>query len=414
MKKLLICSIIFIMFAAGCNKDIEIPIPVAGESILEGAFPLSADSKTLMEGIYAVSSESGNFGDTIVVKWNRKSLLFACFNGNYFVMNAGTRDSKILLEGYWRYAYGNATGLCRMTIADNEGGGDIINNIAPKQILIRGLFGNGEIEPEQSLVLTYLSPFSDKVKAKKFNVLAHRGGGRTSDKLPVSENSLAIIDFTEQLGSTGIEIDVRITRDKVAFLYHDAGINIRLTKKGPLAGDINAYSWNELSGYVRLIHGEKIPTLEEALAFTIDSTGLDFVYLDMKENKEAMDVVIPIQQKMIKYAVDKGRDITIVIGIPSEKVLKDLMQYADYQNVPSLCELTVEDVKKVNSLVWAPRWTMGTQNNLVKQIHDEGRTAICWTIDNPNWIKDFIGNGQFDGLLTNYPTVVTYYHYIQR
>jgi glycerophosphoryl diester phosphodiesterase len=209
-------------------------------------------------------------------------------------------------------------------------------------------------------------------------------------------------------------VDVRLTRDKVAFIYHDSDINIRLTKKGPLSGEIKAYSWQELDSYVRLIHGEKIPTLEAVLTFVVDSTKLNFVYLDMKEDKEAMAVVIPIQQKILQRAHDKGREVTIVVGIPSTDVLNDLMTYPDYQTIPSLCELTVDDVRTANSIVWAPRWTMGTQNDLVNQMHTEGKTVICWTIDNPAWIKDFLNNGLFDGLLTNFPSVVTYYHYIQK
>ena len=415
MKNLIPYIIAFFILAVSCNRDYDVPIPSIGEnSILKGTNPLNNASKPLMEGIYATSATSGRFGDTIVVKWNRTSLSFACYNGIYFVMNAGYLDSKISLEGYWRDAYSDGTGLCTMTIAEAEGGNEIVNEISPQKIIIRGEFGNGEGLPDQSLTLTYLRSFSDKVKNTKFNILAHRGGGRTSDKLPVSENSIEMLNFTEKLGSTGIEVDVRITRDKVAFIYHDSDINIRLTKKGPLSGEIKAYSWQELSSYVRLIHGEKIPTLEAALTFVVDSTNLNAVYLDMKEDKEAMAVVIPIQQKMLQRARDKGRNVSIVVGIPSTNVLNDLMNYPDYQTIPSLCELTVDDVRTVNSIVWAPRWTMGTQNELVKQMHAEGRLAICWTIDNPAWIKDYLSNGQFDGLLTNFPSVVAYYHYIQK
>jgi glycerophosphoryl diester phosphodiesterase len=93
--------------------------------------------------------------------------------------------------------------------------------------------------------------------------------------------------------------------------------------------------------------------------------------------------------------------------------MEDLMTFPGYQDIPSLCELTVEDVRTLNSKVWGPRWTLGTQNELVQQMHDEGRVAVCWTIDNPAWIKDYIVNGLFDGLLTNFPFVVAYYHYIQ-
>jgi len=101
------------------------------------------------------------------------------------------------------------------------------------------------------------------------------------------------------------------------------------------------------------------------------------------------------------------------MGIPSQDIMDALMAYPGYRDVPSLNEMTVDDVRTVNSLVWAPRWTLGTQNDLVQQMHDEGRLAVCWTIDNPGWIQNYITEGLFDGLLTNYPYVVAYYHYIQ-
>ncbi len=223
-----------------------------------------------------------------------------------------------------------------------------------------------------------------------------------------------MIGFTEKLGSTGIEVDVRLTSDGVAFLYHDPDINTRLTKKGPLAGPINAYTWAELSAFVRLIHGEKIPTLEDALNFVVDHTWLNFVYLDMKASKEAMAVVIPIQQRILQRAKAKNRDLMVVVGIPSTDVLNDLMSYPGYTGIPSLCELGVDETRKVNSVVWSPRWTLGTQNSLVQQMQDEGRLAICWTVDSPAWIENYLNNGLFNGLLTNFPYVVAYYHYIQQ
>jgi glycerophosphoryl diester phosphodiesterase len=222
-----------------------------------------------------------------------------------------------------------------------------------------------------------------------------------------------MINYTEKFGSTGIEVDVRLSVDGIPFIYHDPDINIRLTKKGPLAGPIENYTWAQLSTFVRLIHGEKIPTLEDALTFVVDSTLLRFVYLDMKGNPGTMEKVIPIQKRILERAKNVGRDLIVVVGIPSSTVLNDLMNYPDYQTIPSLCELTVDDVHQVNSMVWAPRWTLGTQNDLVQQMHNEGRLAVCWTIDPISWIQDYIENGLFDGLLTNFPYVVAYYHYIQ-
>lgn len=411
--KVVLLFVMALAFSA-CNKDTFVPIPTLGpNSLMNETYPLKPSSKTLMEGVYTVTSGADFFGDQVILKWNRTSLSIACSNGKYFVMQVGQLDSVVMLQGYWRNGYNDGTGLASFYIAREEGGTMIVTGNLNQQIIIRGAYGIQSGLPDKSLTLEFLRSFSEKVLSSNFYILAHRSGGRTSDRLPVSENTIEMINYTEKFGSTGIEVDVRLSKDNVAFIYHDPDINIRLTEKCPLAGPIENYTWGQLSTFVRLIHGEKIPTLEEALTFTVDSTLLRFVYLDMKANKDAMAVVIPIQKRMLQRAMEKGRDLKIVVGIPSTDVLNDLMTYPDYQNIPSLCELSIDDVHMANSVVWAPRWTLGTQNNLVQQMHNEGRLAVSWTIDGISWIQDFINNGNFDGLLTNFPYVVAYYHYIQ-
>jgi len=413
IKIVILATLFFVLY--GCNKENTVPIPESGPfSILKDTYPLQASSKLRMEGVYQVTSGAGFFGDYVILKWNRKGLSIAAGNGKYFVMNAGRLDSVVFLQGYWRNGYNDETGLASMVISKEEGGTSIITGNENQVITMRGAYGLQNNLPDEILTLTYIRPFSEKVMNSNYYILAHRSGGRNSDRLPVSENSIEMINFTEKLGSTGIEVDVHISSDGIPFLYHDADINTRLTEKGPLAGPVGNYTWAMLSTFVRLIHGEKIPTLEDALIFTIDSTDLRFVYLDMKENNNAMAKVIPIQQQMLQRALEKGRDIIIVVGIPSTAVLDDFMTYPDYQSIPSLCELTVEDVRTVNSMVWAPRWTLGTQNSLVQEMHNEGRLAVCWTIDEVPWIQEYVNNGLFDGLLTNFPYVVAYYHYIQQ
>ena len=398
----------------GCNKDTTVPIPSAGpNSIMKETYPLNAASKFLMEGVYQVTSGSDFFGENVVVKWNRTSLSIANSNGKHFILDVGHIDSVIFLQGYWRNGYTDGTGLTTLYISREEGGTTIMTGNGNQKIILRGAYGVQNSLPDQSLVLEYLRPFSDKVKSSDFYILAHRAGGRTSDRLPVSENSIAMINYTEKLGSTGIEVDVRLSKDGIPYLYHDGDLNTRLTMKGPLAGPSENYTWATLSTFVRLIHGETIPTLEEALNFTIDSTLLRFVYLDMKGDAGTMAKVVPIQKQALERARQKGRIIKIVVGIPSTDVLNDLMSYPDYTTIPSLCELTIDDVYKVNSMVWGPRWTLGTQNDQVQQIHNSEKLAVCWTIDQPSWIKDYLNNGIFDGLLTNFPYVVAYYHYIQ-
>ena len=402
------------MLLYSCDKISDVPIPSLGpNSIMNETRPLSPASKSLMEGVYQVTSGGDFFGDNVIVKWNRIGLSVACSNGKYFVLQVGYLDSVIFLQGYWRNGYSDGTGLSSLYISSEEGGTTIMTGNGNQTIVMRGAYGTQDGLPNQSLVLAFLRPFSAKVKNDNFYILAHRGGGRTSDLLPVSENTIEMIAFTERLGSTGIEVDVRLSSDNVAFIYHDPDINIRLTQKGPLAGPIENYTWATLQAFVRLIHGEQIPTLENALNFVVDSTQLRFVYLDMKGVVGTMAQVIPIQKRILDRAKEKGRDLMVVVGIPSTDVLDNLMTFPNYTEIPSLCELSVDDVRMVNSTVWAPRWTLGTQNDLVQQMHDEDRLVVCWTIDQAQWIRDFLNDGNFDGLLTNYPYVVAYYHYIQ-
>jgi glycerophosphoryl diester phosphodiesterase len=402
-----------LFFLNSCNKDAVVPIPSSGSNpIINETKPLPKDSKLLMEGVYQVTSGSEKFGDYIVAKWNRSGVLFTCKNGLHFIMQAGHLDSVVFIQGYWRDGYSDATGLCNMYVSASQGGTTIVTGNGNQKIIIKGEYGNNQDLPDKQLILEYLRPFSDKVKNQNFYILGHRAGGRNSDRLPVSENSIAMVRFTAQLGTTGVEVDPRLSSDGVPFIYHDADINTRITQKGPLSGDVSAYTWFQLSHFVTLIHGERIPSVEELLTYVVDSTDMRFVYLDMK-SAEAVPLVIPIQLKALQRAKEKGRDVLIVMGIPTTDVLDAILAYPDYQNVPTLCELTVEDAQQVNARVWAPRWTLGTQNDLVQQMHDQGRIAVCWTLDNPNWIQNFINTGKFDGILTNFPYVVAYYHYIQ-
>ncbi len=211
LRILLLAGLLLLLYS--CNKEDVVIIPALGpNSLLKDTYPLDSARKQVMNGVYRVVSSTSMFGDYVVVKWNRTSLSFACNNGKHFIMEAGHLDSVVFLEGYWRDGYSDGTGLCSMHITKPEGGTTLVTGQGAQQIVIRGAFGNGNSLPDQALSLEYVRPFPEKLNAKKFLILAHRAGGRTSDLLPVSENSIEMIDFTEKLGSTGIEIDVRLSR----------------------------------------------------------------------------------------------------------------------------------------------------------------------------------------------------------
>lgn len=130
-----------------------------------------------------------------------------------------------------------------------------------------------------------------------------------------------------------------------------------------------------------------------------------------------VDVVpasIALLTEINERAILMDRDLKIYLGIPADDIFEKFLQQPDYQNVPSLCELSIDQVREANSLIWAPRWTQGIQSANVQQMQSEGRKVFTWTLDDENYIEQFINEGQFDGILTNYPTIVSYYYYIKQ
>ena len=98
-------------------------------------------------------------------------------------------------------------------------------------------------------------------------VIGHRGA-----KAYAPENTLASIHTAADLGVEWVEVDVKLTRDGVAVLFHDEELE-RCTGAPGLVADIDFQDLRELdagSWFGESFTGEKIPTLEEALDVILD------------------------------------------------------------------------------------------------------------------------------------------------
>jgi glycerophosphoryl diester phosphodiesterase len=369
-----------------------------------------------MEGVYQISQGNEFFKDKAVLKWNDPDLLsiFCEKDGAYMVLRGGVSGSSLLFEGTWRYSYGTETGLARLTISPENGGTELLgDSTANFTVEFDGNFGEGNDQPNKTLRINFTRKFSPAVLDRDFKIVAHRGGGRNSDYLGVSENTTAMIALAEQRGSNGIEIDVKLSKDGIPFIYHDSDINLRLVEKSVIWGEIEDFTFPQLKTLITLKNGEKIESLDEMLEHVLNNTNLNFVWLDMKSEKNDMSNVIPIQQDYLQRAALMGRDLRILIGLPTQDKVDQFLAVPDYQDLNNLCELSTDIVRQTDAEVWGPRWTLGLQTAEVDAMHSEGREVITWTLDDPNWIRSFISEGNFDGILTNYPTAVAYSFYVQ-
>ena len=96
-----------------------------------------------------------------------------------------------------------------------------------------------------------------------------------------------------------------------------------------------------------------------------------------------------------------------------EDAMNEFLALPDFAVAPNLCELTLEDVDKTKAEIWAPRFTLGTQNEAVEKVHAAGRQAFVWTLDVPDLVQQYLREGQFDAILSNYPSMIAYYYYVQ-
>jgi len=404
----------FITISCDVIVDWEEPEFLDG-SILTETNPIDENTKNKLEGIYKITKGTEHFGVEVVFKFYNNTLsVFGSKSGTYLQLEVGHKDSEILFEGSWRHFLSADGGLVRLFITKDDGGEKLLDSSTSfSTIKLSGSYGNDETPLSSELSFEFVRSISDDVSSKEFYILAHRGGGRNSDFLGASENSLEIISLSEKLGANGIEIDVKISEDNIPFLYHDKTINLRLARESLIWGPVEDFTFSQIRLFVRLKNGERIPSLQEALEFVLYKTNLKFVWLDMKSEKNAMAEVIEIQQNILQKAERLGRELEVMIGLPSDDKANNFMKFPSFENVASLCELSKDITRNSNSQVWAPRWTLGTQLESVTEMQNEGRRVFTWTLDQTQFISEFIKEGKFDGILTNYPTIVSYYHYAQ-
>ena len=369
MKKIEYIIFIALIFFS-CKKEYTSPVPnITGWNLYNSpsARPLNNATKVAMEGVYKLSQGAEIFGDFVALKWSYvidktdTTYHLSGFFGKdiaYFICEGKKLNGTILLNGYWRKMVSIATGTMRLSIQANDGATMLLganpsfNNAV---INMTGVFGYNETEPDLPIVFSYVRKLNNK---NNFKIMAHRSGGRTSDLLPVSENSIGMIRKTAEFGSTGIEIDIRLTKDGVPILYHDNTLNTRVVQKSGLLGPIENYNFDQLSTFIRLIDGEKIPTLRAALRTVIFETPLNFVWLDTKYIG-SITAVRDIQKEYLQIAAAAGRKIEIVIGLPTEDAYNQFIKLPDHTNIPSLSEQTPEIVAAIDAKVWAPRFTLG-------------------------------------------------------
>ncbi len=390
----------------GCKKnEITIP-PINPDENLANTQAISSAVMKKMEGIYALSSGSNSLGEQFVCKVSRyKVSFFSNKEGIFMILKYGLKssDGSIQFSGFWRYSEKKDQGNIQFSISAGNGASDLLNGII-NQLKITGVNSGNDMQ------LTYQRHFSATAINKGFMIMAHHGVQTTSDP-PYAENSLLGVLNDEDYGVTGMEFDVRMTKDHVPICVHDATIDTRLTLKGPLSGNWDQYSFNLISSYITLIDGQKVPSVEQVLNKFIDSTNLTYMWLDIKGNTDIFKYLEPVIRRAYARAAAQNRKVVLFAGLPSADVIDELHKQPSYADLPTLCEQSVDLAIENGSMFYGPRFTEGLVLDAVKKAHSNGIKVISWTLNDKALIKNYLQNGQFDGFISDYPAYVVYDFY---
>jgi glycerophosphoryl diester phosphodiesterase len=402
-KYLILLSVFF-----SCSKNQITVQPVVD---LENVNFISNTSMKKMEGIYTLGSGSSALGTQFVCKVSKYRVSFFSNTGGVFMIlkyGLDKTDSSLKFSGFWRFSQVPTQGLINFTLPK----ADALNFLQTGNPSALTLPGN-VFDPSNNsspISFTYSRDFSPTVKSTPFEIYSHHGVQTTSNP-PFAQNSLLGVTNDEDYGVDGLEFDIQLTLDTIPIMMHDGNIDIRLTQKSPISGDYNQYRFSFLEDYIRLVDGQKIPSLAECLQSFIDSTTMTYFWLDIKGDAGIFQALQPIILSAQAHAKQVGRNIVVYADMPSTTVIQEFQSYPPYRadtSLKTMCELTYQDVIDNGCTRWGPRYSRGLMLSDVATAHAAGIKVISWTLNDAGLIANYIKNGQFDGFISDYPCYVVY------
>lgn len=220
-------------------------------------------------------------------------------------------------------------------------------------------------------------------------IIAHRGASveRPENTLPAFRRALA-------LEVDGIELDVRVTRDGVPVVYHDATLRRMTGRPGRLA----ALTWAELSP-LRVRGAEPIPRLVDVLRLT---RGLAVVQIEMKSGPVAPIIGSIRAARAAEWAILASFDVRLVAAARDLAPTIPRMLISEGREAPAtlLRRLTgcgaaglSVNHRAVRSAAW------------VGHFRQRGCAVWAWTVNDPATARRLAGWG-VDALLGDDPALL--------
>jgi glycerophosphoryl diester phosphodiesterase len=229
-------------------------------------------------------------------------------------------------------------------------------------------------------------------------VIGHRGASGSAP-----ENTLAAFRLAVEQGARFIETDLRLSRDARLVAIHDATLDRTTSGRGRVRDftlaelrQLDAGAW-----FAPEFAGQRIPTLEEILAFSRER-DVDF-FLEVKD-----DPAEGAEPALVSCLRDVAEAAPLVILSFHRKTLArfrqlnhTLMTGLLFKDSPGSAEETVAGALELGARQLAPKHTL-VNAELVQAAHLEGLPVVTWTVNEPARMRELIALG-VDGIMSDYP-----------
>ena len=402
-----------LLATATCGEQEQLNTPSFPDGgLLRVAEPLTRDQLMDFEGMFDLSAGTDRFGPDVAVRSSPGTVsILSGKDAGYGVLGAGClSDGRLVLEGYWRYPRVTEAGLIRLFVQEPETSATICRGerlTEDMPLTLVGASGDKSELPAVPLTLHRVGPL--RPWRGKFFTTAHHGACELTDACGVSPNTVETIRLAEQVGANAMEVDVRMTRDGHPILFHDPSLTGAGTRGAFCVGKIEELTLAELRTNCQLVHGERIPTVKEALHVMVYQTELEGAYLDMKV-PNAVAPSMELAFEMNAEAAKIGRSFKAVVAMTTQETVDAWIaaQQAGSDSPPCLVEFDVNIMVERGCYLWGPTWTAGPRLDELSTVRANGGGVIYWTMNEQVFIDQYLVQAKPNGFITARSAMVFY------
>jgi glycerophosphoryl diester phosphodiesterase len=236
-------------------------------------------------------------------------------------------------------------------------------------------------------------------------IIGHRGASAVAP-----ENTMAAFREAIAVGADGIEFDVRLTRDGVPVVIHDA----TLRRTGRLPHRIADLTWAEVAkvdvgSWFGPFANETVPSLAEL--FTLFQSNNSNLYLEMK-CESAADYA-PLAEACCHLIAEydlKQRVMIECFQLPALRILREIdpeiktvaLFEPSIKNSSVLSDQgIINKAADVGAVALALHHRLA-RRSLIEKAKAAGMHVAVWTVDDPTWLER-ARTLSIDALITNNP-----------